>query len=227
MSDTAVVEGVSKHFDHGARVAALTDVDLQVREGELVVLLGRSGAGKTTLLSLIGGLDRADSGRITVCGEDVAALRGPALESYRRRTVGWAFQTAGLLPLLTAVENVSLPLVLLGRNESDALSEASRALSAVGLAERAQHRAHELSGGEQHRVALARALAKSPRLLLADEPTAQLDSETAAEIAALIRRATDSGTAVLFATHDRAVAELADRVVEIEDGRIKHQDPRN
>lgn len=222
MSDAAVIEDVSKHFaDGGARVDALVDVNLRVHEGELVVLLGRSGAGKTTLLSLVGGLDLADEGRITVCGEDVGALRGAALEAFRRRTVGWAFQTAGLLPLLSAVENVSLPLMLLGRPPSLSMADAATALAAVGLAERARHRAYELSGGEQHRVALARALAKAPPLLLADEPTAQLDSETAREIAGLIRRAANEGTAVLFATHDRAVAELADRVVEIEDGRIR------
>jgi ABC-type lipoprotein export system ATPase subunit len=222
MSDAAVAEGVSRHFNaDGRRVDALVNVDLVVREGELVVLLGRSGAGKSTLLSLIGGLDRPDSGRVCVGGADVGALRGAALEDFRRRTVGWAFQTAGLLPLLTALENVWLPLTLLGRSETEAVREATELLGAVGLAERAHHRAFELSGGEQHRVALARALAKSPLLLLADEPTAQLDSETAREITTLIRKSTDSRTAVLFATHDKAVAEFADRVVHIEDGRVR------
>ena len=221
MPDAAVAEQVSKHFNtNGRRVDALIDVNLTVSEGELVVLLGRSGAGKSTLLSLVGGLDRPDSGRVCVGGADVAALRGSALDDFRRRTVGWAFQTAGLLPLLTALENVWLPLILLGRNEGEALREATELLGAVGLAERSHHRAYELSGGEQHRVALARALAKSPLLLLADEPTAQLDSETAGEITKLIRNAAASGTAVLFATHDRAVAEFADRVVQIEDGRL-------
>lgn len=221
MTDAAVLERVSKHFDNGARVDVLVDVNMRVREGELVVLLGRSGAGKTTLLSLVGGLDRADAGSIVVCGEDVAGLRGTALEAFRQRTVGWAFQTAGLLPLLSALENVWLPMVLQGRAEKDAVAEAQLVLAAVGLAERAHHRAYELSGGEQHRVALARALAKAPQLLLADEPTAQLDSETAREITRLIRGAADSGTAVLFATHDRAVTEFADRVVLIEDGRVR------
>ena len=221
MADAAVAERVSKHFNtDGRRVDALVEVDLVVGQGELVVLLGRSGAGKSTLLSLVGGLDRADSGRVCVGDADVGALRGASLDEFRRRTVGWAFQTAGLLPLLTALENVWVPLILLGRSETDAVREANELLGAVGLAQRGQHRAYELSGGEQHRVALARALAKSPLLLLADEPTAQLDSETAREITTLIRKAADSGTAVLFATHDRAVAELADRVVHIEDGRV-------
>ena len=216
-----MVEQVSKHFDAGRRVQALAGVDLQVGEGGMVVLLGRSGAGKTTLLSLIGGLDRADSGSIHVGGQDVNALRDGDLDRFRQRTIGWAFQTAGLLPLLTALENVWLPLALQGKPEKEAMAAATTVLDAVGLAERADHRTFELSGGEQHRVALARALAKAPLLLLADEPTAQLDSETAREITTLIRKAADSGTAVLFATHDRAVTEFADRVVVIEDGRVR------
>jgi putative ABC transport system ATP-binding protein len=221
MSDrAAAVERVSKHFNSGRRVEALVDVNLAIEEGELVVLLGRSGAGKSTLLSLIGGLDTPDSGEIRVGGLDVGSLRGGELDRFRQRTIGWAFQTAGLLPLLTALENVWLPLTLLGHSEKESAERAGDLLRAVGLDSRAHHRAYELSGGEQHRVALARALAKSPLLLLADEPTAQLDSETAREITTLIRSATDSGTAVLFATHDRAVTEFADRVVTIADGRL-------
>jgi putative ABC transport system ATP-binding protein len=221
MSDrAAAVERVSKHFNSGRRVEALVDVNLAIEEGELVVLLGRSGAGKSTLLSLIGGLDTPDSGEIRVGGLDVGSLRGGELDRFRQRTIGWAFQTAGLLPLLTALENVWLPLTLLGHSEKESAERAGDLLRAVGLDSRAHHRAYELSGGEQHRVALARALAKSPLLLLADEPTAQLDSETSREITTLIRSATDSGTAVLFATHDRAVTEFADRVVTIADGRL-------
>lgn len=221
MPEAALVEQVSRHFNTGRRVDALVGVDLLVKESELVVLLGRSGAGKSTLLSLIGGLDRPDSGSIHVGGQDVTGLHGAALDLFRQRTVGWAFQTAGLLPLLTALENVWVPMTLMGRTEAEATAEARAVLGAVGLEERADHRAYELSGGEQHRVALARALAKAPELLLADEPTAQLDSETARDITRLIRSAADSGTAVLFATHDRAVAEFADRVVTIEDGRVR------
>src|SRR5215831_18805828 len=187
MPDAALVSGVSKSFGSTRRVDAVVDVGLRVREAELVVLLGRSGAGKSTLLSLIGGLDRADRGTINVGALDVGALRGAELDRFRQRTVGWAFQTAGLLPLLTALENVWLPLALMGRSEAEAIREARTVVNAVGLEERADHRAYELSGGEQHRVALARALVKAPLLLLADEPTAQLDSETAREIVTLIR----------------------------------------
>jgi putative ABC transport system ATP-binding protein len=220
MPEAAVVERVSKHFNTGRRVEALVDVDLTVKEAELVVLLGRSGAGKSTLLSLIGGLDSPDAGTIRVGGREVSSLHGDEMDRFRQRTIGWAFQTAGLLPLLTALENVWLPLALLGQDEKTAISEARSVLRGVGLEERAEHRAYELSGGEQHRVALARALVKAPLLLLADEPTAQLDSETAREITGLIRQAADSGTAVLFATHDRAVTEFADRVLVIDDGRV-------
>jgi putative ABC transport system ATP-binding protein len=222
MPEAALVEQVSKHFDAGRRVDALVGVDMTVNDGELVVLLGRSGAGKSTLLSLIGGLDRSDAGTIRVGGQDVSTLRGAELDRFRQRTIGWAFQTAGLLPLLTALENVWLPLALLGEDENMAIGEARNVLQAVGLEDRAQHRAYELSGGEQHRVAIARALVKAPLLLLADEPTAQLDSETARDITALIRRAADSGTAVLFATHDRSVIEFADRVLLIEDGKVRN-----
>jgi len=220
----AVARQVSRQFNTGRRVDALVGVDLAIEKGELVVLLGRSGAGKSTLLSLIGGLDRPDSGDIRVGGLDVGSLRCGELDRFRQRTIGWPIQTAGLMPLLTALENVWLPLTLLGRSEKDAVEQAAQLLSAVGLESRSHHRAYELSGGEQHRVALARALAKSPLLLLADEPTAQLDSETAREITMLIRKGTDSGTAILFATHDRAVTEFADRVVTIEDGRVRQAD---
>ena len=145
-------------------------------------------------------------------------MRGAARDGFLRRTVGWVFQSAGLLPLQTAGENVSLTLRLLGRSEAEASAAARRALDAVGLSERTEHRGEELSGGEQQRVAVVRALVKAPALLLADEPTAQLDSETAGSVLALLRHAAASGTAVLLATHDEAAAGEADRVLVMEDG---------
>ena len=213
--EVVAARGLSKRF---GSVQAVRDADLEAREGELVVLLGRSGAGKSTLLSLIGGLDRPDSGTVTVAGQDVPALRGPDLDRYLQKTVGWVFQTSGLLPLLTAAENVALALRVGGAPEAAAMKSALTALDSVGLGARAQHRGNELSGGEQQRVALARALIKAPHLLLADEPTAQLDTETARSIMALLREAADSGTAILFATHDESATEVADRVVRMEDG---------
>ena len=208
-----VARGLSKRF---GGVQAVREADLEVAEGELVLLLGRSGAGKSTLLSLIGGLDRPDAGTVTVAGQEVPALRGADLDRFLQKTVGWVFQTSGLLPLLTAAENVSLALRLMGKPEGPAMQAALTALDSVGLAARAQHRGNELSGGEQQRVAVARALIKAPHLLLADEPTAQLDTETARSIMALLREA--SGTAILFATHDESATEVADRVVRMEDG---------
>ena len=209
--------GVTKSF---GRAEVLHGVDLAVGRAELVVLLGRSGAGKSTLLSLIGGIDSPDSGSIHVAGIDVGRLHGRAREEYLRKTVGWVFQSAGLLPLLTAQENVWLAARLLGHRDGVARKEALGALEAVGLGARAAHRAGELSGGEQLRVALARAVVKQPVLLLADEPTAQLDSETGRSVLEVIRRATSSGTAILLATHDQAVVEFADGVLLMEDGRV-------
>jgi putative ABC transport system ATP-binding protein len=214
-----VASGVRRRFGRPPRaVEALRGASLTVRAGELVVLLGRTGAGKTTLLTCCGGLDRPDAGRVHVGGQDLAELAGAARERFLRGTVGWVFQAAGLLPLMTAGENVALALELLGQPRERAAEGARRALEAVGLAGREGHRADELSGGEQQRVALARALAKAPVLLLADEPTAQLDTETARVITGLIRRATEGGAAVLLATHDEAVAEVGDRTLHIEDG---------
>src|SRR5262245_1680723 len=221
MAEALALEGVWKHFELGGRrFSALRAVDLGVEEGELVLLLGRSGSGKTTLLSLAGVLDHPDEGRVRVAGRDVTRLRGAALYRLRQREIGWIFQTSGLLPLLTAEENVALGLRIQGRPPGACREPALAALEAVGLADRARHRAFELSGGEQQRVAVARAMVKGPRLLLADEPTGQLDSETGREVAGLVRGLTAAGTTVVMATHDRSLAALADRVVTIEDGRL-------
>jgi putative ABC transport system ATP-binding protein len=221
MSDAVLMSGVSRRFEAGGmRVDAVRDVDLCIREGELVAVLGRSGSGKTTLLSLAGGLDRPDSGQVSVGGRALGELDEAGLDEFRRHTVGWVFQTSGLLPLLTAAENVALALRIQGVPDDRALELALAALEYVGLADRASHRAYELSGGEQQRAALARAIAKQPRLLLADEPTGQLDSETAQEVVSLFREAATAGITVLLATHDAALADAADRVVRMEDGRL-------
>ncbi|HET6312044.1 MAG TPA: ABC transporter ATP-binding protein [Candidatus Nitrosotalea sp.] len=216
---TGVTKGFAAAGGRG-RTEAVRGVNFTVGQGELVVLLGRSGAGKSTLLSLVGGIDSPDAGTIVVAGQDVGGLHGRSREEYLRRTVGWMFQSAGLLPLLSAQENVWLAARLLGHRDSAARKAALEALEAVGLASRAGHRAAELSGGEQLRVALARALVKTPVLLLADEPTAQLDSETGKSVLDVIRAATGSGTSILLATHDKAVVEIADRVLLMEDGRL-------
>jgi putative ABC transport system ATP-binding protein len=221
VAEAVALEGVWKHFELGGRRHdVLRDVHLRVEEGSFVLLLGRSGSGKTTLLSLAGALDRPDDGRVRLAGRELARLPERELYRLRQREVGWVFQMSGLLPLLTAAENVALALRIQGRPPAACQAPALAALDAVGLAGRAGHRAFELSGGEQQRVALARAMVKGPRLLLADEPTGQLDSETGEEMARLVRAVTAAGATVIVATHDRSLAALADRVVRIEDGRL-------
>jgi putative ABC transport system ATP-binding protein len=221
MSDVIVAAGLLREFGSGAqRTRAVDGVDLSVAEAELLMVLGRSGAGKTTLLSMVGGLDRPDAGTVTVAGQRVEALQGRDRDRFLQVSVGWVFQTSGLVPLLTAVENVELSLHLAGLTGTAARERAVEALALVGLDGRRAHTAAELSGGEQQRVAVARAIAKRPIAVIADEPTAQLDSETAAGIMELLREVAAAGTAVLMATHDRVAVEYADRVVNMEDGRL-------
>ena len=217
-----VARGLTRDHPSGEGVVhALRGVDLEVRRGELVAVRGRSGSGKTTLLNLLGGLDRPTSGEVHVDGLPVHGLDEAALVRFRRETVAFVFQTFGLVPILSAAENVEVPLRL-ARAEPRARDARVRELLAlVGLTERADHRPHELSGGEQQRVAIARALTTRPPLLLADEPTGQLDSTTARAIMDLlhgiVRR---DGTTAIVATHDPALLDLADRVVELHDGRV-------
>ncbi len=214
------LHGVERHFKVGdASVAALRGADLEVAEGEMAAVMGPSGSGKTTLLGIIGGLDRPDAGSVSVGGVDVPKLGGEELALYRLRWVGFVFQAPGLVPLMTALENVALPLQLMGRDPAATRDIALDALELVSLENRAHHRGYELSGGEQQRVALARALAKQPRLLLADEPTGQLDSETSAAIVDLIVSIRGQ-TTILLATHDETIAARADRIIKIEDGRL-------
>jgi putative ABC transport system ATP-binding protein len=221
VSDVVVASGLVREFSAGGQtVRAVDGVDLTVAAGELLMVLGRSGAGKTTLLSLVGALDRPDSGTISVAGQTVEALSGAERDRFLQRSVGWVFQTSGLIPLLTAAENVELSLGLAGIAGEELTRRALESLALVGLHDRSDHTAAELSGGEQQRVALARALAKRPTVVIADEPTAQLDSETAAGIMTLLREVAGHGTAVLMATHDRVAVEFADRVVTMEDGRL-------
>jgi len=216
MSGAAVVvEHVRKSFE-GGRIRALEDVSLRLEPGELVALTGASGGGKSTLLNLIGALDRPDAGEIRVDGEDVARLADPA--RYRAEVVGFVFQFHNLITTLTALENVQVPM--LGRlSRSERERRARDLLAEVGLAHRAAAYPPTLSGGERQRIAIARALANEPRLLLADEPTGSLDSETGAQILDLLRRLRDEhGTTILLVTNDDAVAAQADRILRIRDG---------
>jgi len=217
------LQALSRDFPSGSEVVhALSAVDLRVERGEMIAVKGRSGSGKTTLLNLIGGLDRPTSGRALVDGADVSAMRENELIRLRRHKVAFIFQAFGLIPILSAAENVEVPLRLVSANSSERDERVYRLLELVGLGERANHRPYELSGGEQQRVAIARALANRPGLLLADEPTGQLDSGTGRTIMALLRSIVRSeGVTAVVATHDPMMIDVADRVVEIADGRIQ------
>ncbi|MGD0374612.1 MAG: ABC transporter ATP-binding protein [Streptosporangiaceae bacterium] len=218
----AVVQEVTRTYGAGpTMVRALRGVSLTVDRGELVALRGKSGSGKSTLLAIIGGLDRPSSGRVEVAGQDVTAMSGDQLALMLRRTVAFIFQSFGLIPILSAAENVGLPMRL-ARCDPRVREERARALlGLVGLGGRAAQRPYELSGGEQQRVAIARALANSPMLLLADEPTGQLDSETAGQIMRLIRSIVhDEGITAIVATHDQVLMGLADRILTLQDGQL-------
>jgi putative ABC transport system ATP-binding protein len=202
----------------GAEVAALADVSLAVGRAEFVAVVGPSGCGKSTLLNLIGGVDRADAGRIVVCGLELSRAGEAELTHLRRRSLGVVFQAFHLVPNLTAEENVALPLALDGRRDPGRVREL---LERVGLAARARHYPSELSGGEQQRVAVARALVHRPALLLADEPTGNLDSASGARVLALLEELRQGeGAALVLATHDRALVARAERVIELADGRV-------
>jgi putative ABC transport system ATP-binding protein len=214
------LKSVSKEYRNGAtRVHALLDVTLTLPPGELIVVHGRSGSGKTTLLNMIGGLDRPSSGRVTVDGAEVSSLPEEALVEYRRETVGFVFQSFGLITILTAAENVEIPLRLRRLEPAARAERVHDLLRLVDLSDRANHRPQELSGGEQQRVAIARALANEPRLLIADEPTAQLDSQRGRTIMAVMRKLVDErGVSVIVATHDPLLIGMGDRVVGLRDG---------
>jgi putative ABC transport system ATP-binding protein len=215
-------EAVTRAYGSGAtEVHALRGVSFSITRGELVALRGRSGSGKTTLLSIIGGLERPTSGRVEVDGEEITTMSADGVARMLRERIAFIFQSFGLLPVLSAAENVGLPMRLARLDAASRERRAVALLDLVGLAGHAGQRPYELSGGEQQRVAIARALANNPRLLLADEPTGQLDLETARQIMRLIRSiAHGEGITAIVATHDNALIELADRVLELKDGRL-------
>jgi putative ABC transport system ATP-binding protein len=216
------LRGVTKSYGQGAaRVDAVSDLDLTIDRGEFVAIVGPSGSGKTTLLQLLGGLDRPTSGSILFEGRDLAALREAELTRLRLDTIGFVFQQFNLIPTVSAAENVELALAPRRMPSAERAERVSELLSAVGLAARVHHLPSQLSGGEQQRVAIARALANEPRVLLADEPTGNLDSATGKEIVNLLRLLSDDrGQTVVLITHDAGAAAGARRVVRLHDGRI-------
>ena len=228
MEDLIVTtENLTKVYGDGAEARALDGVSLEVGDGEFLAITGPSGSGKTTLLNLIGTLDHPTSGRVVVDGVDINTLRGNALADFRRQKIGFIFQLFNLVPMLTALENVMLPLLPYRRGLSFNLKErAQELLEMVGLWERLHHLPGQLSGGEQQRVAIARALVNHPRLILADEPTGNVDSKAGQEIVDLLRRLNrELGLTVVLVTHDVALAAQADRMVHLHDGKLSQSIP--
>ena len=229
MGDELVrIEGLGRDFHGGGQVVhALRDVSVTAARGELVAVVGRSGAGKTTLLNLIGGLDRPTAGRVWLAGRELTAATESELLELRRGTIGFVFQSFGLIPILSAAENVGVPMRLAKVPPAQREQRVALLLELVGLGGQAGQRPYELSGGQQQRVAVARALANDPPLLIADEPTGQLDSETGRSIMDLIRALVRTrGMTALVATHDPTLIDLADRVVLLRDGqRVQPAEP--
>ncbi|MFB6179163.1 MAG: ABC transporter ATP-binding protein [Halorientalis sp.] len=212
---------VTRTYHRGQPVNALVDISLSLSRGSYTAVMGPSGSGKSTLLNCIGCLDTPDSGSIYVDGTEVTGLTDRQRARVRGRQIGFVFQTFNLMPRLTALENVALPLVFQGVDRSKRLARARELLESVGLADRTDHHPSELSGGQRQRVAIARALVTNPALLLADEPTGNIDSETGATIMELFDDLQRDGHTILLVTHERAIAEHADGIVHLRDGRIE------
>ena len=221
-TSAASMTGLVKRYQGtGATVEALRGIDLEIGNGTFLAVMGASGSGKSTLLHLLAGLDRPDGGRVVVAGQDLGALDDHRASVFRRQKLGIVFQSFNLLPVLTARENVALPLLLDGMGRNQALERASAILAEVGLGDRGDHRPDQLSGGEQQRVAFARAVVGDPSMILADEPTGNLDSVAAAHIADLLRNLHQRGRTVVMITHEAKLASIAEDVVILADGRIR------
>ena len=213
-------EGLKKYYGAGdTQVKALDGVDLAVEQGEFVAIVGTSGSGKSTLLHMLGGLDRPTSGKVTVDGRDIFALKDEELTIFRRRKIGFVFQSYNLVPVLSVWENIVLPIQLDGRTVDEAFVR--EVVATLGLEKKLQNLPSHLSGGQQQRVAIARALATKPAILLADEPTGNLDSKTSQDVLGLMKVTSQKfGQTMVMITHNEEIAQLADRIVRIEDGRI-------
>ena len=216
------LQGVSRRYTKGAEaVVVFDDVDLEIRAGAFCALMGPSGSGKSTLLNLVGGLDQPDSGRVIVGGTSLSTLSESELAEWRGENVGFVFQGFNLIPVLTAFENVELPLLLTGLSKAERREHAMHALELVGMGDRAKHRPGQLSGGQEQRVAIARAIASDSGVILADEPTGDLDFESACQVLDLLGRLhTELGKTILMVTHDPRAAERAERIIHLDKGRI-------
>ena len=223
----AIVEAreLRKVYRNGADVEALKGVDLQVGRGEMVAIMGPSGCGKTTLLNCLSGLERIDGGDVLVDGRSMASMSDDDRTDYRAQSMGFVFQAFNLLPVLTAAENVEIPMLLLGTRPKEARATAEAMLERIGMGERAHHRPDALSGGQQQRVALARALVHRPAVVWADEPTGNLDSEATESVMAVFRELNDAGQTIVMVTHDERVASFAARTILMRDGLIEEPAP--
>ncbi|MDE2997498.1 MAG: ABC transporter ATP-binding protein [Gemmatimonadota bacterium] len=215
-------QDVKKVYEMGdVQVSALKGVDIEIEQGEYISIMGPSGSGKTTLFNMVGGLDKPSDGKVYIDDVDVAQLDAYELAWLRCRKIGYIFQTFNLIPVMTALENVTLPMVFAGLTSDEARDKGVELLKKVGLGDRVSHKPFELSGGQQQRVAVARAFANDPALILADEPTGNLDLRTGTEIIELLRQMNkDSGVTVVSATHDHKMLSVSDRVVWVRDGRV-------
>jgi len=222
------VIGVKKTFTMGkVELEALKGVDLEIFAGEYISIMGPSGSGKSTLFNMIGGLDKPTEGKVFIDEVDISQLDAFELAWLRNRKIGYIFQTFNLIPVMTALENVTLPMTFAGMNADDAQDKGIELLKLVGLGERFQHKPLELSGGQQQRVAVARALAAEPKIILADEPTANLDSETGHALIELMRHLNrEHAVTFVFSTHDPRLLDSVDRIVRLEDGRVVGEEKR-